>query len=99
MLGFHRHSASKLSSLAAAALMLAVLTPAASFAASAERHTYPGSAHVVTQPDTRAQYPSSSDNPDSSDDPNRCIGGYRWTRHFFDANETAAESEIPVPCR
>ncbi len=98
MFGFTLRSSSSLMQATAVALMLSVLAPA-SHAASMNRHTPANSGPVAAEPHARALYPSAGIDRDSSDDPNRCIGGYRWIQRFDDANQTPAQSEVPVRCR
>jgi hypothetical protein len=101
MLGFHFSSGPKIASgpgiacMAVAALMLS--TPA-SFAASAQAQPHVrATPHVTVYPHARVRYPSTFE--DYSDRTNVCIGGYRWMRHYYDANRTAAQDEVPLPCR
>ena len=96
-------SASRTARIAAAALMLAAALPASS-AISAEHRVRGHASQMEAQvpaPRTRALYGANAGDafPGAADQSNDCVGGYRWVRHFYDANRTAAEDEVPLPCR
>jgi hypothetical protein len=89
----------KMALAAAAGLMLSGFAPVISYAASGGHHGHSRNVQHAAEPDTRAQFPNASDYPYSTDNPNACIGGYRWIQHFDDANLTPAQTEVPVRCR
>src|SRR6266404_7222329 len=94
MLGFRHSSHSKVASAALAALMLSA---SASFAASTNHRTQASGTYQSAQPNARAQYGISL--PNTGDTTNQCIGGYRYMQHFYDANRTAEEDQVPLPRR
>jgi hypothetical protein len=94
MLGFRLSSASGIACAAAAVLMLSA---PASFAASTQYRSHVREApRVIVHPHARATYPSTFNG--YVDRSNECIGGYRWMRHIYDSNRSAAQDEVPVPC-
>ena len=95
MLGFRFSSASR---IACAALAVTILSAPASFAASVQHNPQVREVPRVTvYPHARAQYDSGF--PNTVDRSNECIGGYRWMRHQYNWDHTAAQDEVPLPCR
>jgi hypothetical protein len=93
VLGFHVSSHSKAACAALAALMLSA--PVSLAAGSHHRTSVVpyGSVHASSWAQYEAAFPNTIDRS------NECIGGYRYMRHTFDWNRTAAQDEVPLPCR
>lgn len=102
MLGFLSCSRSGISPrfrVVCAAVAALMLSPPV--AAAAERHHRApgmGVTHERPWPPARAEFGAEpSDTFGGSN--TTCIGGYRYMRHIEDANRTAAEDLVPLPCR
>ena len=82
-----------------AAVAALTLSPPVAFAAE-RHHRTPGMAVTREHPRPPARAEFGAEPSDTFAHSNTaCIGGYRYMRHIEDANRTAAEDLVPLPCR